>query len=79
MDSRVIAWLREFFLGRTQRVKVGQVSGVVRVMSCVQQGCVLVLLMFLSYFNDFWRTIDSTVRVFVDDCIIYKKLLIKRT
>ena len=24
VDSRVVAWVREFLLGRTQRVKVGQ-------------------------------------------------------
>ena len=36
MDSRVIIWVREFVVGRTQRVRVGgQLSKEVEVNSCV--------------------------------------------
>jgi len=42
VDSRVVAWVREFLLGRTQRVKVGwQLSEKVRVTSGVPQGSLL--------------------------------------
>jgi len=45
VDSRVVVWIREFLLGRTQRVRVGgQLSEEVRVMSGVPQGSVLGLL-----------------------------------
>jgi hypothetical protein len=27
-----------------------------------------------SYVNDIWRTIDSSIRQFADDCIIYRKI-----
>ena len=69
VDSRVVAWVREFLLCRTQRVRVGgQVSGEVRVTSDVPQGGVLGL--FLAYVNGIWRNIESTIRLFTDDCNI---------
>ena len=74
MDWRVVAWVREFLLGRAQRVKVGrQLSEEVRVTSGVPQESVLGPLLFLAYVNDIWRYIESTVRLIADDCIIYKK------
>jgi hypothetical protein len=39
VDSRVVVWIREFLLGRTQRVRVGgQLWEEARVMSGVLQG-----------------------------------------
>jgi hypothetical protein len=53
LDSRVVVWIREFLLGRTQRVRVeGQSSKEVRVMSGVHQGSVLGPLLFYAYVND---------------------------
>jgi hypothetical protein len=76
VDSRVVAWVREFLLGRTQRVKVrGQFSEEVRVTSGVPQGSVLGPLLFLAYVNDIWRNIESTVRLFADYCVIYRKII----
>jgi len=74
VDSRIVAWVSEFLRGRTQRVKVGgQLSEKVRVTSGVPQGSVLGPLLFLAYVNDIWRNIESTIRLFADDCVIYKK------
>jgi hypothetical protein len=76
VDSRLFAWVREFFLGRTQRVKVeGQLS----MESRVPQGSVLGPLLFLAYVNDIWRNTESNIRLFADDCVIYKNQLIMRT
>jgi len=73
---RVVAWVREFLLGRTQTVRVGgQLSEEVRLTSGVPQGSVLGLLLFLAYVNDIWRNTESTIRLFADDCVIYRKII----
>ena len=67
---------KEFLLGRTQRVRVGgQLSAEVRVTSGVPQGSILGPLLFLAYVNDIWRNMESTVRLFADDCAIYRKII----
>jgi hypothetical protein len=45
-----------------------------RVMSGVPQGSVLGPLLFLAYVNDIWINIDSTIRLFADDCILYREV-----
>ena len=76
VDSRVVTWIREFLLGRTQRVRVGgQLSEEVRVMADVPQGSVLGPFLFIAYVNDIWRNIVSTIRLFADDCVIYRKII----
>jgi len=45
------------------------------VTSGVPQGSVLGLFLFLAYVNDIWRNIVSTIRLFADDCVIYKKII----
>ena len=30
-------------------------------------------LLFLAYVNDIWRNIESKIRLFADDCIVYRK------
>jgi hypothetical protein len=76
VDSRVVVWIREFLIGRSQRVSVaGQLSEEVRVTSGVPQRSVLGPLLFLAYVNEIWRTIESKIRLFADDCIIYRKIL----
>jgi len=76
VDYRLVVWIREFILGRTQRVRVGgQLSAEVRVTSGVPQGSVLGPLPFLAYVNDIWRNMESTIRLFTDDCVIYRKIM----
>jgi hypothetical protein len=68
VDSRVVVWIREFLLGRTQRFRVGgHLSEDVRVMSGVEQGSVLSRLLLLAYVNDISRNIESTIRLFADE------------
>ena len=39
------------------------------------QGSVLGPLLFLAYVSDIWRNIESTIRLFADDCMIYRKII----
>jgi hypothetical protein len=45
------------------------------VTSGVPQGSVLGPLLFLAYVNDIWRNTKSKIRLFADDCVIYRKIL----
>jgi hypothetical protein len=76
VDSRIVVWVREFLVGRTQRDRVvGQLSKEVRVTPGVSHGSVLGPLLFLAYVNDIWMNVDSTIRLFADGCIMYRKIV----
>jgi retron-type reverse transcriptase len=76
VDSRVVEWIREFLLGCSQRVRLGgKLSEEVRVTSGVPQGSVLGPLLFLAYVSDVWRNFESKIRLFADDCVIYRNIL----
>ena len=78
VDTGVVVRIREFLLGRTQRVRVGgELSEEIRVTSGVPQGSVLGPLRFLAYVNDIAKNIESNIRLFADDCVIYRKILVK--
>jgi hypothetical protein len=73
-----LVWIREFLLGRTQKLKVGgHFSEEVRITSGVPQEKVLGPLLFLAYVNDISKNIESTIRLFADDCVIYRKIINK--
>ena len=52
-----------------------QLSEEVRVTSGVPQRSVLGPLLFLAYVNDIWRNMESTIRLFADDWVIYRKMI----
>jgi hypothetical protein len=75
VDSRVVVWVREFLVEHTQRVRVGRlITKEVKVTSGEQQGRFLGPLMFLMYVNVIWRNIESSIRLFVEDCLNCRKI-----
>jgi len=78
VDSSVVVWARAFLVGRTQMVRVGgQLMKEGKVTSGVLQGNVLGPLLFLVYVNGIWRNTNTNIRLFADDCKIYRKITSK--
>lgn len=68
-------WLQSFLSGRLQSVVVeGVRSAEVPVESGVPQGTVLGPMLFLLYVNDLPSNVTSTVRLFADDCLMYRTI-----
>ena len=66
-------WIRSWLTLRLQRVVVdGEASDFVRVKSGVPQGTVLRPVMFLLYINDISENLTFHIRLFADDCIMYR-------
>ena len=75
VDGKINDWLSAFLKDRKQRVVVGgDYSQWADVVSGVPQGTVLGPLLFLIYINDLPENINSSVRLFADDCVLYKKI-----
>ena len=73
--GNVLHWLESFLHGRTQQVIVeGSKSSTCDVTSGVPQGSVLGPVLFLIYINDIIANIQSEIRLFADDILIYKTI-----
>ena len=69
------AWIKNFLTNRTQRVVIeGNISTPKPVTSGVPQGTVLGPILFLIYVNDITENIKCNIRLFADDCLLYKEL-----
>ena len=68
-------WTKSWLSGRTQQVVLdGQASDTVPVLSGVPQGSVLGPGLFLIFINDLLDNIRSSVRLFADDCVLYRNI-----
>jgi hypothetical protein len=73
--GNTLNWVRSFLTGRQQRVVVdGESSTYVPVESGVPQGTVLGPTLFLLFINDLPESTLSPVRMFADDCIVYRSI-----
>ena len=68
-------WITAFLESRTQAVVLeNKYSDKVDVTSGVPQGSVLGLVLFLIYINDITDNMQSIIRLFADDCTIYRPI-----
>lgn len=75
LDYNTTRWIGEFITNRTQSVKLNNyISHPIPVTSGVPQGSVLGPLLFLIYINDIETGITSSIRLFADDCVIYRQI-----
>ncbi len=68
-------WITYFLSNRKQRVSVNEaLSDITGVTSGVPHGSVLGPILFLLYINDINENVQSSIRLFADDSIIYRKI-----
>ena len=73
IQSNTYSWIQTWLTNRTQKVVVeGETSSSLKVLSGIPQGTVLGPLMFLLYINDISAGINSSIRLFADDCVLYR-------
>ena len=72
VTGQVHKWIVDFLHQRSQRVVCkGDHSGWAPVLSGVPQGSFIGPVLFLVYINDLPKEVNSTVRLFADDTIMY--------
>ena len=68
-------WIDCFLSGRSQKIVVQDASSAESPVTLgVPQGNVLGPCLFLLYIKDIGDNISSTVRLFADDCVIYRQV-----
>ena len=76
IQEDTLEWITHFLSSKSQRVVLdGATSDSAPVLLGVPQGTVLGPILFLIYINDLpdW-VVNNTVRLFADDCIIYRPI-----
>ena len=70
-----LLWIQNFLTTRTQKVLVdGSFLDTAHVGSGVPQGTVLGPILFLCYINNLPSSVSSDVRLFADDCLLFRPI-----
>ena len=73
--NKTPTWISNFLKYRKQRVVTDwEHSTWTEVISGVHQGTILGPLPFLTYINDLPNNIHSSIRLFADDCVLYREI-----
>ena len=73
--GNMLMWTKAFLSNRSQSVLInGTQSSSKPVLSGVPQGSVLGPVLFLLYINDIPSSVKSSLRLFGDDCILYREI-----
>ena len=76
MELRAFVWItNSFWVRQRESESEDNYQRKLRVMSGVLQGSVLGPLLFLVHVNHIWKNTESTFRLFVEDCVIYRKIV----
>ena len=75
IDGNTRTWINSFLTDRKQQVLVDNAtSDTAMVTPGVPQGTVLGPTLFLIYINDIANDITSNIRLFADDCVLYRTI-----
>lgn len=75
LDPLTLSWIKSFLTARSQFTVIGgKLSTAAQVVSGVPQGSVLGPLLFLIFINDLPSGITSSIRLFADDCVVYRRI-----
>ena len=75
INGKTAGWIKAFLSNRKQSVVVNGLSSAdCDVISGVPQGSVLGPTLFLLYINDIGDNLNSTLRLFADDSILYREI-----
>ena len=75
INGPLLSWLQNFLTQRTMQVVLeNTTSRTTSVDSGVPQGTVLGPLLFLCHINDLPDSVQSQVRLFADDCLLYREI-----
>ena len=74
IDSKISLWISNLLNNLKHVVVNGSFSNYADIESGVPQGTVLGPLLFLLHINDLPSCVNSKVRLFADDCLLYRKI-----
>ena len=75
LHGNLHSWISNFLTKRKMQVVLdGEFSEETTVDSAVPQGTVLGPLLFLCHINDLPKSVTSQIRLFADDCLIYRQI-----
>ena len=73
INGQLLSWIKNYQSNRSQTVVMDEShSRPISVVSGVPQGTELAPLLFLLYINDISNNINSTIRLYADDVLIYR-------